>query len=127
MSATGNSFWSYIFRRKGRTPCKSLNGRPAFSGVPLRRELDSPFYPHVPSISLECTNLCNLKCPYCANQALTRRRGTIRWELLEKLVEECCREGYRLDTLHGTGEPLLYNRLEDAVRLIRSRNARNGM
>jgi len=97
------------------------------SEMPLRCELDFLFYPHVPSISLECTNLCNLKCPYCANQALTRRRGTIRWELLEKLVEECCREGYRLDTLHGTGEPLLYNRLEDAVRLIRSRNAGNGM
>src|SRR6185369_11141153 len=85
------------------------------------------FYPHVPSISLECTNVCNLKCPYCANQALTRSRGMIRWELLEKLVDECCREGYGLDALHGTGEPLLYPRLEDAVKLIRSRDAGKGV
>lgn len=36
-----------------------------------------PFYPAVPPISLELTNRCNLKCPYCANGTLTRPSGTI--------------------------------------------------
>ena len=81
------------------------------------------FYPTVPPISLELTNRCNLKCPYCANGTLTRRRGDIEWSLLEKIVGECAGGRHSIDWLHGTGEPLLWDRLEDVIRLIKSRDA----
>ena len=82
-----------------------------------------PFYPAVPPISLELTNRGNLKCPYCANGTLTRPSGTIAWSLLERLVEQCAGGPKQIDWLHGTGEPLLWSRLEDVIRLIRGRNA----
>jgi sulfatase maturation enzyme AslB (radical SAM superfamily) len=81
------------------------------------------FYPKVPPISLELTNRCNLKCPYCANATLTRAGGLIEWSLLEKLVEESSDEKHSIDWLHGTGEPLLWDRLEEVIRLIVSNRA----
>ncbi|MBF0142028.1 MAG: tetratricopeptide repeat protein [Magnetococcales bacterium] len=91
---------------------------------PPRTELPPPpFYPDLPPISLELTNRCNLKCPYCGNQAIRRPRGEIAWELLEKLVQECSEEGHDLAWLHGCGEPLLYPRLEEAVALVKRHRA----
>ena len=97
--------------------------------VPVARQaaivetIDFAFYPRIPEISLELTNLCNLTCPYCANPALTRPKGTIEWGLLEKIVDESARERLEINWLHGVGEPLLWKRLEDVVRLIRGRDA----
>jgi sulfatase maturation enzyme AslB (radical SAM superfamily) len=81
------------------------------------------FYPTVPPISLELTSRCNLKCPYCANGTLTRPMGYIDWSLLEKLVDECKDGRHGIDWLHGTGEPLLWKRVEDVIRLITRQKA----
>lgn len=91
--------------------------------MPLSDEIGFAFYPRIPEISLELTNICNLTCPYCANPTLTRAKGTIEWDLLEIVVEQSARDGLSIDWLHGVGEPLLWKRLEDAIRLIRGRNA----
>lgn len=81
------------------------------------------FYPHVPPISLELTSRCNLKCPYCANSVLARKKGYIEWALLEKIVEESSEGHHNIAVLHGTGEPLLWDKLEEVIRLIKRRNA----
>lgn len=81
------------------------------------------FYPTVPVISLELTNRCNLKCPYCGNSELTRKSGYIEWKLLEKLVEESANGHHDIAWLHGTGEPMLWDRLEDVIRLIKKNDA----
>ncbi len=91
--------------------------------VPLTPVIDFPFYPRIPTISLELTARCNLRCPYCLNSTLQRPKETIQWELLEKIVDEAADGKLDISNLHGAGEPLLYDRLEDVVRLIRSRNA----
>jgi MoaA/NifB/PqqE/SkfB family radical SAM enzyme len=91
--------------------------------MPIADEIDFAFYPRVPEISLELTNVCNLTCPYCANPLLTRPKGTIEWDLLELIVEQSARDRLSIDWLHGVGEPLLWKRLEEAIRLIRGRNA----
>ena len=85
--------------------------------------LDDAFYPEEPAISLELTNYCNLQCPYCGSRNLTRTRGYMEWELLEKIVAECKGGRHGIDYLIGAGEPLLYPRLEDAIRLIREHDA----
>jgi pyruvate-formate lyase-activating enzyme len=94
--------------------------------APLAKTIDFAFYPRIPEISLELTNVCNLTCPYCANPTLTRPKGTIEWDLLEKIVDESARERLAINWLHGVGEPLLWKRLEDVIRLIRSRDAGAG-
>lgn len=94
--------------------------------APVAETIEFAFYPRIPEISLELTNVCNLTCPYCANPALTRPKGTIEWELLEKIVDESARERLSINWLHGVGEPLLWKRLEDVIRLIRSRDAGAG-
>lgn len=81
-----------------------------------------PYYATIPPISLELTNQCNLNCPYCGNHNLKRPRGEIHWPLLEKLVDDC-RNTHTIDWLHGTGEPLLYSRLEEAITLIKNNRA----
>ena len=84
------------------------------------------FYPKVPPISLELHNVCNLKCPYCANATLTRPSGYISEELLDKLIEECAGGRHAIDWLHGTGEPLLWDRLEEVIGRIVARGAGKG-
>jgi MoaA/NifB/PqqE/SkfB family radical SAM enzyme/Tfp pilus assembly protein PilF len=95
-------------------------------GVQLQSTIDHAFYPRVPVISLELTNNCNLKCPYCANGTLTRPKTYIQWALLEKIVDECAKMQYDLAWLHGVGEPLLWDRLEDVISLIKRKGAGTG-
>ncbi len=94
--------------------------------VPLQRTVDYAFYPRVPAISLELTNNCNLKCPYCANPTLERPKAYIEWELLEKIIDECAERQYNLAWLHGVGEPLLWKRLEEVITLIKRKGAGEG-
>ena len=94
--------------------------------VPLVKTIEFAYYPRVPEISLELTNHCNLKCPYCANPTLTRAKDYIAWPLLEKIVDECAERGYGLNWLHGVGEPLLWKRLEEVIELIRRKGAGKG-
>ena len=94
--------------------------------LPLMREIDFAFYPRVPQISLELTNRCNLRCPYCANATLSRPKGFIEWQLLEKIVDECADKQYDLAFLHGAGEPLLWDRLEEVIALIKQKRAGRG-
>jgi len=84
---------------------------------------EDAFYPQVPPISLELTSSCNLKCPYCANSILQRGKNFIKWPLLEKIIEESANGYHNIATLHGTGEPLLWNKLEEVIHLIKSRKA----
>src|SRR5579862_5673451 len=76
------------------------------------------YYPEVPPISLELTSVCNLKCPYCANNTLTRPSGYIGDALLDRLIGQCAGGRHAIDWLHGTGEPLLWDRLEEVVARI---------
>lgn len=94
--------------------------------VPLERTIRYAFYPRVPLISLELTNHCNLACPYCANVTLTRPKTYIEWSLLEKIVDECAEREFNLAYLHGVGEPLLWDRLEEVISLIKRKRAGMG-
>lgn len=91
--------------------------------APMSAVIDFPFYPRIPAISLELTSHCNLRCPYCLNATLQRTKKNISWELLVKIVDEAAEKKLEISNLHGAGEPLTWNRLEDAIRLIHSRNA----
>lgn len=68
-------------------------------------------------IHIELTNRCNFACDFCPDSTMTRGRGDMEFELLEKVLDQIAKERMT-DTIlfHVMGEPLLYPYLEKAVK-----------
>ena len=74
------------------------------------------------NIAVEPSNYCNLNCIMCANDKLTRKRGTMSVKLYKKIIDEIAQENaYTRLWLDFYGEPLLqkfrlYYMLDYAVK-----------
>lgn len=93
------------------------------------RTLDhGPFPLH---LDIDPTNRCNLGCSMCPRTFYIQegrqdwnpqgRLGEMDFSLYEKLIEEGAAQGLKSVKLNFLGEPLLYSRLADMVRLAASR------
>ena len=69
-------------------------------------------------VGLELTSKCNLRCGMCPLPVLRRPYEDMPWELVEKAATEIHGLGLKLKWLHEMGEPLLYARIGDAIRLF---------
>ena len=69
-------------------------------------------------VGLELTSKCNLRCGMCPLPVLRRPYEDMDWPLVERAEREIHGVGLRLKWLHEMGEPLLYARLDDAIRLF---------
>ena len=69
-------------------------------------------------VGLELTSKCNLRCGMCPLPVLRRPYEDMEWPLVERAEKEIHGAGLRLKWLHEMGEPLLYSRLDDAIRLF---------
>jgi radical SAM protein with 4Fe4S-binding SPASM domain len=69
-------------------------------------------------VGLELTSKCNLRCGMCPLPVLRRPYEDMVWPLVEKAEREIHGLGLRLKWLHEMGEPLLYSRIDDAIRLF---------
>lgn len=69
-------------------------------------------------VGLELTSKCNLRCGMCPLPVLRRPYEDMAWPLVEKSEREIHGAGLRLKWLHEMGEPLLYARIDDAIRLF---------
>ena len=69
-------------------------------------------------VGLELTSKCNLRCGMCPLPVLRRPYEDMAWPLVERAAKEIHGNGFRLKWLHEMGEPLLYSRLDDAIRLF---------
>ena len=69
-------------------------------------------------VGLELTSKCNLRCGMCPLPVLRRPYEDMEWSLVEKAEREIHGNGLRLKWLHEMGEPLLYSRIDDAIRLF---------
>ena len=76
------------------------------------------FSPSRIKVGLELTSKCNLRCGMCPLPVLRRPYEDMPWELVEKAEWEIHGLGLRLKWLHEMGEPLLYSRIDDAIRLF---------
>lgn len=66
------------------------------------------------SVNLEPTNVCNLRCPFCATRG-PRRRGYLDFDLFAELAQQCAAWGvYQLALFLG-GESLLHPRLPEMI------------
>src|SRR5260370_37325914 len=69
-------------------------------------------------VGLELTSKCNLRCGMCPLPVLRRPYEDMVWPLVEKAEREIHGLGLKLKWLHEMGEPLLYSRIDDAIRLF---------
>src|SRR3954462_11594205 len=69
-------------------------------------------------VGLELTSKCNLRCGMCPLPVLRRPYEDMAWPLVERAAKEIHGNGFRLKWLHEMGGPLLYARLDDAIRLF---------
>src|SRR6266576_2943474 len=76
------------------------------------------FNPRRIKVGLELTSKCNLRCGMCPLPVLRRPYEDMAWPLVEKAEREIHGAGLRLKWLHEMGEPLLYARIDDAIRLF---------
>lgn len=76
------------------------------------------FSPRRIKVCLELTSKCNLRCGMCPLPVLRRPYEDMEWPLVERAEREIHGAGLRLKWLHEMGEPLLYSRIDDAIRLF---------
>lgn len=76
------------------------------------------FSPSRIKVGLELTSKCNLRCGMCPLPVLRRPYEDMEWSVVEKAEREIHGNGLRLKWLHEMGEPLLYGRIDDAIRLF---------
>ncbi|HVE72277.1 MAG TPA: radical SAM protein [Thermoanaerobaculia bacterium] len=76
------------------------------------------FSPSRIKVGLELTSKCNLRCGMCPLPVLRRPYEDMEWHLVEKAEREIHGNGLKLKWLHEMGEPLLYARIDDAIRLF---------
>lgn len=74
-------------------------------------------YPDIPNnMLIELSNHCNSNCVFCANNKMTRKRGSIDYEFLCNLLLQAYKLGVREVGFYTTGEPLIYKKLPDAIK-----------
>jgi len=76
-------------------------------------------------VRLKPTNRCNHRCSYCsyADTDLNLRTEVIKsdeipWDILQKTINEFGEIGVRAITLSGGGEPLIYPKINECMKLI---------
>lgn len=76
-------------------------------------------------LTIEITSRCQLACVICPRETLHKdlvHNREMAWDLYERLAERYVPALDYLSLAGGLGEPLLYSRFGDAVRLARSLN-----
>jgi MoaA/NifB/PqqE/SkfB family radical SAM enzyme len=76
------------------------------------------FSPRRIKVLVELTSKCNLRCGMCPLPVLRRPYEDMEFDLVEKAEREIHGLGLKLKWLHEMGEPLLYSRIDDAIRLF---------
>jgi MoaA/NifB/PqqE/SkfB family radical SAM enzyme len=75
--------------------------------------------PFPQQIRLENTNVCNAACVMCPRELQSRKRGYMKPELLDRILEQC--RGHKISkfTIQGFGEPLLDKNFCSYVRKVK--------
>lgn len=74
-----------------------------------------------PSLQIEPTNNCNLRCVCCSGYSNARKRGYMDFALFRRIIDQAAETGVRRVHLYLHGEPLLHPRIGDMIRHIKSR------
>lgn len=97
-------------------------------GIPAKDLIRSQFpfvfsdSEHPPIISLEFTNYCNLKCPYCTSPLGIRDRGYMSDELITKIVFELKKIKPNRIQIIGNGESTLHPKFNEFIKSLAATN-----
>ncbi len=69
-------------------------------------------------VGIELTNRCNMRCSMCPLPTLSRPTADMPWPLVEKVAADFAANNIQVRWLHEMGEPLLYERLTEAIDLF---------
>ena len=83
---------------KRKNPFRSIYDNEEFKTI-LQHKGSLPNFSYL--VDVELTNHCNLKCIFCARQAMTRDKGFMSEEVLKKVVAECSKFNTPLDLFAG--------------------------
>ena len=87
----------------------------------ISKKQNSNLYPAIPkNMLVECSNMCNLSCLFCANRKMTRPKGIISYDFLSRVLKEAFELGTREVGFYTTGEPLLNLKLEKFIEIARN-------
>lgn len=81
-----------------------------------------PFF----SVDIELTNECGIACAFCPRKAMSRPRGFMSIEALERIIGKLGWAGSRI-TFSGMGNPLLHPDWEEAVRIVHRQGLSSGL
>jgi len=88
----------------------------------LKRRLQIASDPLPRSLNIELTNTCNSKCSMCPRENMVQSKqmkvGHIDYNFFKDIVDSSARNKNTIFTLVGLGEPLLYPKLQAAIKYI---------
>ncbi len=101
-----------------------ITGRMLRSGIPLLDilRMQFPFTVPVarrpPTLTLELTNVCDLRCTYCNYSLIDRPRGFMNAMTMTRIVDEIDRGGIQRVKLTGLGEATLHPNFPSFLRRL---------
>lgn len=69
---------------------------------------------------LETTNYCSANCDYCPHRKMTRAKGYVSMDTVQKVAKHCENVGQKYIALHHMGEPLLHAQIGDIITTFRA-------
>jgi MoaA/NifB/PqqE/SkfB family radical SAM enzyme len=69
-----------------------------------------------PTLYIELTDICNLKCIMCDRNGMTRKSGMMDMELFKKIIDNAAEIGVPAVKLNRFGESLLHPQLVEMIR-----------
>ncbi len=83
---------------------------------------DEKIYPSIPrNMLIECSNICNLSCIFCANRKMTRPKGKISLDFVKRILNEAFELGVKEVGYYTTGEPLINEELEKYIYIAKNK------
>lgn len=75
-------------------------------------------------LDIETTNICNLRCPYCATTYdgwAGNKKGKMSFELFKNIIDEVVKKGLYSIKLSLRGEPLLHEELQGMIEYAKTK------
>lgn len=95
---------------------RTVYDNPHFKNI-LKEKDSLPGFPFL--VDIEITNHCNLKCVFCSQRIMTRKKGYINEELFKKVVDECDRHGTPVRLIRW-GESFLHPRIMFFISYVKT-------
>lgn len=74
-----------------------------------------------PSIQIEPTNYCNVRCICCSTMRSTRKRGFMDFDLFKKIIDDAVQNKIQRVHLYLHGEPMLHPKIVEMIGFIKNR------